>query len=1078
MANVLPSGFPQGFPPDFPPKGGPPRKKGSQLPPQLPPQTSAVSLLPVPGFMTQGGAEGDAFKIMALLLNGFLTPLLITQTARLLLYLKLLDTLHDFAKGGGDVLRSSLYSATLAVHAINLLAKDIILFILNECAKPLPHPVVTIEFVAQSGGKNKSQIQINGIAVDAAILIKYVFSYMFQNIPVPPGGTPLSIPMGDPEPNGLDIYSEGFLGVKIPSDVGDKIQWNVTPGVVAGSIRAKYGNGCIIVGTAAGVIYKKFIPDSKNRFDPENADNRIGNEIFDAICGYLFQLPGNTYDKDTSIVRLVCDAGPKQLGYVATNHPRVKMMLIPQTFADSAGTSVEQLGKLTNDVLFIGSGNSDDTYTSTSNLFTAGTWTFGYRKRRDYNTFNPYGFDFFAKKGGKELKASFYDKPIAKSVDEDPLAPGALPPESSFISELSLPESEGIAAKITSGASAGHMGIAYLLSKNDTKAGLVDWENVAPMISVGDQKIFSTMTLITMGEQYKLLRKKGSPNNLVDIAKSYATSSIDKQPSDSLFFIDIKRGGDYDQVEAAYLASFKYPNVVLVTGDRLCAALAICYGLATVYVGTVGEIRCWKETKVNKWAAPVAVPNFPVKTTPAVPAELEADLELDPQPLAGGGGRRKQRGGGFSSQIELMKYISGQASKFVNSTLSSIGYYREIMKPYIARALCERMIHEIDAVGASGKSYKDLLTVADLITELGKYGYTSHGITIGSDLNTTKGQIKTFKNTIVVNEADIKKIAIKCDGTVSADTQDELFDRFKPWWDTLFENRGAELPLYVEWIHEVMSLNIGAAAADSLLFKAIAEMRIEISKLSNPWIIRWIYTLTFAFINDILDESIFKGTSIVSQLILPIDDGNAEATPPVVSSFRKGKLTKSIILDSRNFSTLIYIITTIIQDGLHISSSLATDLAEFEEGPAARPKVYIPHEDMKGIRETYEAENWHWEKENVNGKIKYRWKGPQTTFYSPSNKYDSFIVLRDRLYPTNTYLKEKGVASIDLSTYYIQGDTHEDKIVPPGATAGGGTRKLRRSYRDKTYRKRKGGRESKRGSHPSQKSRFQRTRRR
>lgn len=65
-------------------------------------------------------------------------------------------------------------------------------------------------------------------------------------------------------------------------------------------------------------------------------------------------------------------------------------------------------------------------------------------------------------------------------------------------------------------------------------------------------------------------------------------------------WFDIKRGGDRDQVMVAYQLSLlmnpdgspKYPYLVFVTGDELCAAIAVKKGLATIYQ-TDTLVRFW-----------------------------------------------------------------------------------------------------------------------------------------------------------------------------------------------------------------------------------------------------------------------------------------------------------------------------------------------------------------------------------------------------------------------------------------------------------------------------------------------------
>jgi hypothetical protein len=116
-------------------------------------------------------------------------------------------------------------------------------------------------------------------------------------------------------------------------------------------------------------------------------------------------------------------------------------------------------------------------------------------------------------------------------------------------------------------------------------------------------------------------------------------------------WFDIKRGGDRDQVMAAYQLSLltnqdgspKYPYLVFVTGDRLCGAIAVKKGLATILLAA-GEIRYWPKGIV--YMPPAAIPgaftqqfklvkplwqmyNLPPADLPTV---LPADVMAKPQP--------------------------------------------------------------------------------------------------------------------------------------------------------------------------------------------------------------------------------------------------------------------------------------------------------------------------------------------------------------------------------------------------------------------------------------------------------------
>jgi hypothetical protein len=70
---------------------------------------------------------------------------------------------------------------------------------------------------------------------------------------------------------------------------------------------------------------------------------------------------------------------------------------------------------------------------------------------------------------------------------------------------------------------------------------------------------------------------------------------------DPRLFLDIKRGGDRDQVMTAKYLTDLYPGmrIIFCTGDLLCATIAVRLGLPTIYQTKDGILRYWKENSMT-----------------------------------------------------------------------------------------------------------------------------------------------------------------------------------------------------------------------------------------------------------------------------------------------------------------------------------------------------------------------------------------------------------------------------------------------------------------------------------------------
>uniref|UniRef100_A0A6C0DVU9 Uncharacterized protein n=1 Tax=viral metagenome TaxID=1070528 RepID=A0A6C0DVU9_9ZZZZ len=92
--------------------------------------------------------------------------------------------------------------------------------------------------------------------------------------------------------------------------------------------------------------------------------------------------------------------------------------------------------------------------------------------------------------------------------------------------------------------------------------------------------------------------KKTPKDGMVDI-----WGQLEKHNVDPYLFLDLKRGGDRDQMVAALIASKIYNNLIFCTGDLLCAVAAFINGLATVY-----QVASKGKTYIKVWRKGVGLP--------------------------------------------------------------------------------------------------------------------------------------------------------------------------------------------------------------------------------------------------------------------------------------------------------------------------------------------------------------------------------------------------------------------------------------------------------------------------------------
>jgi hypothetical protein len=280
-------------------------------------------------------------------------------------------------------------------------------------------------------------------------------------------------------------------------------------------------------------------------------------EVFENICRDILEIGD---DIPFPRVYIICDAGASIFGKLAGTkddiNPNLNLIITPQTIGDSAPTSLTPEYVNAANILYRFPKNNGDDFESNSNSFTT---------RPDYTLFY----------SGNITSADNYD--FSYNVKHQ-IGAGAATVFTGRYTPV-----------ITIGPSAGQLGAVYLykiLNAAETtipKTKLINDAGIPEEVQSTQKNVYTRInTLLQAGE----LRA----NTELNVWASF------RDIQNPEVFIDMKRGGDRDQIMSAYyLTQQGNPNIIFVTGDRLCAVQAVKLGLPTILYGNkLRTIRYWK----------------------------------------------------------------------------------------------------------------------------------------------------------------------------------------------------------------------------------------------------------------------------------------------------------------------------------------------------------------------------------------------------------------------------------------------------------------------------------------------------
>lgn len=260
--------------------------------------------------------------------------------------------------------------------------------------------------------------------------------------------------------------------------------------------------------------------------DVEDKDLKDGNnDLFNKVVQTVI---GPSY-VEADDIHILCDAGFGNIAKLGKKSDRLRGIITPQVIGDSANTSLKPIGSKSN-IFFAPENDSSysNYFISDSNTFTKNNGYTVFYQNLGLNDNNPYNFTLGIIHNGTPIETKF-------------------------------------SPKTNTGPSAALLGGCYVAKRLST--GTQEEQ-------VYDQtKVYPDLLRRLAGSGGKSFR---ATSNIVDIWSAF------KDVPDPNIFIDLKRGGDRDQVMAAVIASSKFNNVIFCTGDLLCAVTAIRMGLPTI----------------------------------------------------------------------------------------------------------------------------------------------------------------------------------------------------------------------------------------------------------------------------------------------------------------------------------------------------------------------------------------------------------------------------------------------------------------------------------------------------------------
>jgi len=288
-------------------------------------------------------------------------------------------------------------------------------------------------------------------------------------------------------------------------------------------------------------------------------------------------------------VHILCDAGFGNMGKVGRASGRLRGIITPQVIADSANTPSGPISE-NNPNIYYAPETTPQSFDSDSNVFTKDKYSVSYEND-----------------GMCENEKTNFSL-VIKSRD------GSLVNQNFAINGWSQ------------GPSAAVLASCYIL------------KTLEPYIKTGTEFVYDQD--VQVAAAVKEIATKHT--NMVDIWKLLGDKNVDPD-----LFLDLKRGGDRDQMVAALIASKRFNNLIFCTGDLLCAVAAIINGLATVYqVSTTKKsyIKVWRKGFIKAEAvaaAGIIVPFIPytvggaVTRSQAARARVDAALKRQPSEQLG-----------------------------------------------------------------------------------------------------------------------------------------------------------------------------------------------------------------------------------------------------------------------------------------------------------------------------------------------------------------------------------------------------------------------------------------------------------
>jgi hypothetical protein len=249
------------------------------------------------------------------------------------------------------------------------------------------------------------------------------------------------------------------------------------------------------------------------------------NGKFDKVVNYLL---GDESLIPNDDIYILCDAGFGNMGKLGSTSGRLRGIITPQVIGDSANTSLKPIGNRPNVYYAPYTNVNEREFVSVSNLFTVNNGYVVSYIDGGMNDNNPYNFALKVLNQNEE-----------RIIQYSP--------------------------KSNTGPSAALLGGCFLSKYLEANPNLIP--NPQTVTVELNRKLEGVG-----GNNFR------ATSNVADIWS--VLGNIEN--IDPYIFIDLKRGGDRDQIKAAMIASQEFNNLIFCTGDLLCAVSAVKNGLPTV----------------------------------------------------------------------------------------------------------------------------------------------------------------------------------------------------------------------------------------------------------------------------------------------------------------------------------------------------------------------------------------------------------------------------------------------------------------------------------------------------------------